>query len=189
LSGVFIPLLQTTDSRIVLTWFLFSIFLLAGCANKSVTPTAKPAAPATVSENKRIASIDVVKAEVQPIAINAGSVGEAVVRLTIQKGYHINANPPTFRYLKATELEVEPSEGVSVSSIYYPPPLNRQFTFAEKPLAVYEGDTELKATLKADQSTKRGERSIPARLRIQACDDEVCYPPGTLDLKIPVSIK
>ena len=186
---MFIRLLQMTDSRIVLAGFLFSIFVLAGCANKSATPTAKPAAPSAVAENKRIASVDVVKAAVQPAAINAGGSGEAIVRLTIQKGYHINANPPTYRYLKATELEIAQGEGVSVTSVYYPPPLNRKFTFAEKPLAVYEGDTELKATLKADPSTKKGERSISARLRIQACDDEVCYPPGTLDLAIPVSIR
>lgn len=166
------------------------MFVLAGCANKSgKDPAAKSATPTAVGENKSIASIDVVKAEAQPASINAGSSGEAIVRLTIQKGYHINGNPPTYRYLKATELEIAQGDGVSVASVHYPPPLNRKFTFAEKPLAVYEGDTELKATLKADQSTKKGERSISAKLRVQACDQQVCYPPGTLDLTIPVSIK
>jgi thioredoxin:protein disulfide reductase len=165
------------------------MFLLAGCANNPTTePAAKSATPAAAGD-KSIASVDVVKAEAQPASINAGSSGEAVVRLTIQDGYHINANPPTYRYLKATELEIAQGEGISVTSVYYPPPLTRNFTFAEKPLAVYEGNTELKATLKADPSTKRGERSISAKLRVQACDHEVCYAPGTLDLTIPVSIK
>jgi len=61
--------------------------------------------------------------------------------------------------------------------------------YTEKPLAIYEGETELKATLKADKSVKPGQRSISARLRIQACDEQVCYPPGTLELAIPVNIK
>lgn len=183
-------MVQIIYSRNALAGFLCSIFVLAGCANNAAkNPAAQSSTPLATAENKSIASVDVVKAEARPASINAGSSGEAIVRLTIQKGYHINANPPTYRYLKATELEITQGEGVSVTSVHYPPPLTRKLTFAEKPLAIYEGETELKATLKADQSTKRGERSISARLRVQACDHEVCYPPGTLDLTIPVSIK
>ena len=113
----------------------------------------------------------------------------ATVRMTIQGGYHVNANPPTFPYLKATALEISPSEGISVAFVTYPNGLNKKFAFAEQPLAVYEGDTDLKATLKADKAAKKGERSIPARLRIQACDDQVCYPPGMLELAIPLNVK
>ena len=86
-------------------------------------------------------------------------------------------------------LDISTSEGVSVGFVTYPKAVNRKFPFAEKPLAVYEGETDLKVALKADKAAKKGERSIPARLRIQACDDQVCYPPGTLELAIPVNVK
>jgi hypothetical protein len=131
----------------------------------------------------------VVKATAQPVEIAAGGSGEVVVHLAIQNGYHINANPPTYPYLIATALEVPAADGVSVDKISYPKALNRKFVFAEKPLAVYEGETEVKAQLKADKSAKQGQPSLAAKLRIQACDEAVCYPPGTLDLAIPVSIK
>jgi DsbC/DsbD-like thiol-disulfide interchange protein len=146
------------------------------------SPTGSPTA-------QKITSESVVKVTTQPVPIPAGGSVETTVRVTIQNGYHINANPPTYPYLKATELEIAPADGVAVVSVAYPKPLERTFAFAEKPLAVYEGETELKATLKADKSAKQGERSISARLRIQACDDQVCYPPGTMDLAIPVTIK
>jgi len=123
----------------------------------------------------------------QPVQIPLGGSAEAVVRVTIQSGYHINANPPTYPYLKATALEIASGDGVSVAFVTYPKAVAKKFAFAEKPLAVYEGETELRATLKADKATKIGERSIPAHLRIQACDDQVCYPPGTLELAIPVN--
>jgi hypothetical protein len=125
----------------------------------------------------------------QPVEIPAGGSAEAVVRVNVQSGYHINANPPTYPYLKATALEIPSGEGVSVAFITYPKALDKTFPFAEKPLAVYEGTTELKATLKADKAAKPGERSLPAHLRIQACDDQVCYQPGTLELAIPVNVK
>ncbi|MFN2493095.1 MAG: protein-disulfide reductase DsbD domain-containing protein, partial [Pyrinomonadaceae bacterium] len=112
-------------------------------------------------------SVSVVTAEALRSNIASGNSGEVVVRVTIQNGYHVNANPPTYRYLKATELEMSPNDGVSVKSVYYPPPQNKKFAFAEKPLAVYEGTTELKATLQADRSATKGGRSLTARLRIQ----------------------
>jgi hypothetical protein len=112
-----------------------------------------------------------------------------VVRLTIQNGYHVNANPPTYPYLKATVLELSPSDGVSVGSVIYPKAVNRKFPFAEQALAVYEGQTDLKVLLKADKTAKKGDRSIPARLRIQACDEQVCYPPGAIELGITINVK
>jgi DsbC/DsbD-like thiol-disulfide interchange protein len=176
--------------RLFLLISLCSLTALAACSkftNKSQVGSSPSTAPS--SEAKRIASADVIRTAVQPTEINAGGSGDAIVRLTIQNGYHINANPPTYPYLKATELEIPPSQGISVDFVYYPAPLQRKFEFAEKPLAVYEGAIELKARLKADKATKKGEQSIPARLRIQACDEQVCYPPGTINLTIPVSIK
>ena len=176
--------------RLFLLTSLCFLMALAACSNsarKSQVESSASTAPS--NEAKRIASADVIRSAVQPTEIKAGGSGDAVVRLTIQSGYHINANPPTYPYLKATELEIPPSQGISVEFVYYPAPLQRKFEFAEKPLAVYEGAIELKAKLKADSSTKKGEQSIPARLRVQACDEQVGYPPGTIDLTIPVSIK
>lgn len=170
---------------------LLFLLIASGCSkpvenSAGVAPTTPtPALP----DDKQVRSVDVVKTVTQPVEIAAGSSGEAIVRLTIQNGYHINANPPTYSYLIATVLEAPPANGVSLGKVSYPKPLSRQFVFAEKPLAVYEGDTEVKATVKAEKSAQPGQQSLAAKLRIQACDEAVCYAPGTLDLVIPVSIK
>ena len=165
-------------------------FVTAACSKPAQNPAgASSTASPTLAEDKHVASVNVVKATPQPVELAAGSSGEAQVRLTIQSGYHINANPPTYPYLIATTLEMSQADGVSLGSITYPKPVSKKFVFAEKPLAVYEGETEVKATLKADKSAKRGQHSQAAKLRIQACDEQVCYPPGTLDLMIPVTIK
>jgi len=166
------------------------LFISAACSKPAPNSASESAAaPAASPAAQRITSEGVVKAAAQRVEISAGGSAEATVRLTIQGGYHVNANPPTFPYLKATALEISPSEGISVAFVTYPKGLNKKFAFAEQPLAVYEGDTDLKATLKSDKTANKGERSIPARLRIQACDDQVCYPPGTLELAIPVNVK
>ena len=175
-------------NNLLLTGFV-GVLMLAGCSDASKPKTDVIISSNSTPETKKVTSAGVVNAQPQPAEIAAGRSGEAVVRLVIQNGYHVNANPPTYPYLIATELQIKPSEGVTVGKVTYPPPITGTFAFAEKPLAVYEGTTELKAELNADKTAPRGSRSVPATLRIQACDNQVCYPPGKVDLQIPVTIK
>ena len=93
----------------------------------------------------------------QETTLTAGESGDALVRLQIANGYHVNANPPSQSYLKATEIELKPADGISVEFITYPDPLMRTFSFSETPLKVYEGETNLKVRLKADKSAKPGQ--------------------------------
>ena len=130
-----------------------------------------------------------MKATPLATSLARGESGEAVVRLNIDNGYHVNANPPSFPYLIATQLEITPPAGISVDFITYPNGLTKKFSFNEQPLAVYEGETDLKVRLKADKSAAPGEHNLSAKLRVQACDDQVCYAPGTMDLQLPVSVK
>jgi hypothetical protein len=180
---------MTRFTLIAVVCLLF--FLVTQACTKPVQNSATDSGrtAAASSPAQRITSESVVKVEAPPVEIAAGGSAEALVRLTIQSGYHVNANPPTYPYLKATELEIPPADQLSVGVITYPQALIKQFAFAEQPLAVYEGTSELKATLKADKSATPGQRSISARLRIQACDEQVCYPPGTREILIPVNVK
>ena len=165
-------------------WLLAVCCLATACAKAPTNDTQNTSEPPSIN------SVDVVKANPQEVTIAAGDSGEAVVRLQITNGYHVNANPPSFSYLKATELELTPSDGIAVEFITYPDPLTKKFSFSpEKPLAVYEGETTLKARLKADKTSKPGTHNLSAKLRVQACDDRVCYAPGAIELVVPVNIK
>jgi hypothetical protein len=132
---------------------------------------------------------DVVRASVPDVEIAAGGSAEASVRLAIADGYHINANPPSFAYLKATELEVEPGEGVTAGKPVYPASITKRFSFSEKPLAVYEGAAEIRLPLNAASTASKGARALRAKLRIQACDDQACYPPRVIETSIPVTVR
>ena len=171
---------------------LICLLFCAACAKPAAEtkPAVTESKPAAATNNSpRIASTDVVKVTPEELTLAKGQSAYAVVRLQIQSGYHINANPPSFPYLKATELELAPAGGISVSSITYPDPLTKTFPFADGPLKVYEGDTEVKAMLKAAPAAEAGKHNLSAKLRVQACDDQVCYVPGTIDLTIPVTVK
>lgn len=154
-----------------------------------VTACAKGPGNTNDNEPPRINSVDVVKVMPQETTLAPGESGDAHVRLQISEGYHVNANPPSQPYLKATEIELKPADGISVEFITYPDALVRTFAFSETPLKVYEGETNLKVRLKADKSTAPGKHNLSAKLRVQACDDKVCYAPGERELTVPVNVK
>jgi hypothetical protein len=156
----------------------------AGPAAPVISPSPTPAKIAQVTS-----SLNFVKANPAEAQISAGSSSEAVVTVTVQSGYHVNANPPSDAYLKATELIVQPADGLSVGFIKYPAAVNKKFSFSEKRLAVYEGEVPIKVLVKAVAAAPRGSHKLAAKLNVQACDDQLCYPPGTLELTIPVTIK
>jgi|SRR6185369_888799 DsbC/DsbD-like thiol-disulfide interchange protein len=156
--------------------------VLIGCAKAPVSSTND-------NEPPSINSVDVVKAQPQEATLAPGESGETLVLIQITNGYHVNANPPSQPYLKPTELELKPTDGISLESVTYPDPLVRTFGFSDKPLKVYEGNTQLKVRLKADKKVTPGKHNLSAKLRVQACDEKVCYAPGALDVVLPVNIK
>jgi DsbC/DsbD-like thiol-disulfide interchange protein len=175
-------------SAIIRTGCLLLLLTASACSKPTQNSVNQPATSAVPSA-QRITSESVVKVSAEPVSIAVDGTAQLIVRLKIQNGYHVNANPPTYSYLKATELDITANDGISVAFVWYPSALTRKFPFADKPLAVYEGEAEIKATIKAAPAASKGERSIAALLRVQACDDQLCYPPGQIELRIPVTVK
>ena len=159
------------------------VLALSACAGK----TTSPASPAKVE--LPASSVNFVKAIASEAQISAGGSADAIVRVVVESGYHVNANPPTEPYLKATALTVTAGDGFSVGFITYPNATIKKFSFADKPLAVYEGEVPIKVRLKADAKATRGPHTLAATLSVQACDTQVCYPPGRLELSLPVAVK
>jgi hypothetical protein len=191
--------LKTMIKKITLISFCLSAIFLLACSqaqtpNSSPNTANAPAAAdkgAITSETTTTKSppSDVVRVETSGVEIKAGNAAEASFKLTIASGYHINANPPSFSYLKATELTVEPGAGITTGKPVYPSSVTRKFAFSKDPLAVYEGETMIKLPLNAAASAQKGARTLKGKLRIQACDEEACYPPRTIETSIPVTVK
>lgn len=176
-------------NQLLITGFVFTL-TLAACSPPTTAPVA-PAAPPTPTPARiaPVTSLNFVKAAAAEAQIATGGSGEAVVTVAVQSGYHVNANPPSDAYLKATELIVSPADGLSVGFVKYPTAVKKKFSFSDKQLAVYEGEVPIKVLLKAGAATAKGTHQLATKLNVQACDDQLCYPPGTLEMTIPVTIK
>lgn len=167
---------------------LLVIFLAACGGNHPGTSSGSPAtagsSPAAVSS-----SSDVVRIGSAPVTISQDTPADAIVTLSISPGYHVNANPATFPYLIATDVKASKVEGITVGTPSYPAAEKKKFQFADRPLAVYEGEVRVKLNMRAERSAASGPRSLPIAVRVQACDNEQCFPPATMNATIAVDVR
>ncbi len=167
---------------------LFIAVALNGCSGNhqqvnSGVP-AKSSPPTQVST-----SAEVVKVRTTGVTIPSGGEATAIVTLSISSGFHVNANPATFSYLIPTEVTAESAEEINVDKAVYPAGRMEKFQFADQPLAVYEGETQIKLPLRAKANGAKVSTSLPIKVRVQACDNEQCFPPATLNTTLAADVK
>ena len=131
---------------------------------------------------------DVVAATASEVQLRDGAEGEATVRLRIADGYHVNANPPSDKFYIGTLLTVTAQSGVEPGEPIYPAPVNKKFSFATKPLDVYENYAVIRLPLRASAGAAKGKHSLTGKVRVQPCNDEVCLPPREVPVTIAVTI-
>jgi DsbC/DsbD-like thiol-disulfide interchange protein len=175
-------------SKSSLVFCLLFVVALAACSGGSGTSSG-PSKVAGSSPTPISSSADVVKIGSEVVSLPAGGSVDARVILLISPGFHVNANPATFSYLIPTEVTPGKAEGITVGTPVYPAAGKKKFQFAEQPLAVYEGNVQIRLNIRAEKSAAAGPRSLPITVRVQACDEEKCFPPDTLDSKISVTVK
>jgi hypothetical protein len=169
---------------IISSWCLSAILLVSAC-RKSDSPVAS-SSPSPTPSAKEVSSSDQVVQAFSHFIPSAAP--PANIELVISPGFHVNANPATFPYLIATEIQPGKVDGITVGDkLAYPPPKMETFAFADRPLAVYEGHVTIPIPLTPAAGAK-GQRTIPFKIRVQACDNEKCFPPATLDAALPIDI-
>jgi len=120
--------------------------------------------------------------------IKRGAPSQITVVLDIDEGYHINSNRPAEKFLVGTAFKLDPAPGFSSTPVTYPKARLQKFPFSPKPMAIFDGKTVLKLTLRALPAAAAGPQTLKGKLTIQACNQEHCLRPQTVDVNIPVEV-
>ena len=131
-------------------------------------------------------------ASVETVAIKGdampGSRVTAVIRVKLEKGFHVHSNKPSEPQFIPTVLTVEPAPGVKAGSIIYPEGKPERVTGLAKPLSVYEDTFEIQVPLGL-AATAKLPLTVTANLRYQACQGAQCYAPQKLKIDIALPAK
>lgn len=124
------------------------------------------------------------RAVVTPLVEGPGRAGSAVrvaLKVTLPEGLHTQSNKPREEAFIPTVLTINPPPGVTAEEIVWPPATDLAQAGATLPLSVFEHEFLVGVRLALSASVK-GDLTVPAKLRYQACDVNLCYPPVTADV-------
>jgi suppressor for copper-sensitivity B len=117
-----------------------------------------------------------------------GATAHLAALVAIEPGWHVNSHQPSFDYLIATNLELALPPGWTAAALRYPPDELKRFTFAEQPLAVYDGDVTIETDVSIPRQAVDGSYPLRASLTYQACNDSQCLPPVTTQASLSLRV-
>jgi len=112
----------------------------------------------------------------------------ARIDVSIAEGYHINSNAPHEVYLIPLRLTWTP-EPLSVETVIFPKPRDEKYQFSDQPLSVFTGNFAIATKFKVPAAALSGPAILAGKLRYQACNSNMCFPPKTVELKLPIEVR
>lgn len=117
-----------------------------------------------------------------------GSVQITVV-IEVDEGYHINSNRPSDKNLIPTALKFDRTAGLTTTPVIYPKAKMQKFEFSPKPLSVFDEKVVLRVTVRALPSLSPGSQTVRAKLTVQACNNQLCLRPQTVDISVRLQVE
>jgi len=132
------------------------------------------------------------KAEITPMvessSAHAGTSLRLALKVVLPEGLHTQSNMPGDPSLIPTALTIDAPAGVRIDEIVFPRATELKQAGLDQPLSVFEREFAIGVQATLASSVAVGELSIPAHLRYQACDVNLCYPPATAGLQWKIAV-
>src|SRR6185312_5532828 len=130
---------------------------------------------------------DVKQAAVNYSALRAGKPAVAAVVVEVKEGFHAQSHTPLDPNFIAFEIHPDSNANVAFGDPQYPPGKIEDYPALGK-LSVYTGQITLYVPFTVKGDAKSGPIEITGKLRLQACNDNVCFPPESPTFSVKTEI-
>ena len=120
------------------------------------------------------------------LIVKRGENPTFALKASLRAGYHANSNTPSEEYLIPMKLTWDTTGPLQAKDVVYPKPRKEKFSFADAPLSIFDGDFEIVTRFERRANPPLGPGFVTGKLRYQACNDKMCLPPKTVEVKLPV---
>ena len=114
----------------------------------------------------------------------AGDSFELAVEIRIAGGYHIYAATPTNAPFIPASLELTLPPGIRTDGDWVRP----KATLARDGAMIYADSVWFRRSLRVQPDALIGKFAINTKLKYQACNDELCFPPATIGLETALTV-
>jgi thioredoxin:protein disulfide reductase len=143
------------------------------------------------SSQVAVAQLQRITAELTPLVESDAALGSpvrAALQVRIPERFHVQSDAPRDPTLIPTVLTVDEPAGVQVAEIVFPTATEFEQIGQSQPLLVFEHEFTIGVQFDVADTVPTGRMEVPGRLRYQACDDRLCYPPVTTDVRWTLNV-
>ena len=131
---------------------------------------------------------DLVVIEAAPLQLAPGAHGTASVAVRVRSSWHVQANPASSPNSIPTTVSAIGNAAIQIGMPVYPPGRTVKLAIDDQPLSVYDGAVAIRLPVTATAGAAAGRHDATGKLRFQACNDQLCLPPTTVEFKLPIEI-
>ena len=122
------------------------------------------------------------------VAAKRKAAVEVRLAVTLAPGYHANSNTPSEDYLIPLKLTWSPGP-LNSAEVAYPKPQMEKYSFSPQPISVFTGKFDLVTRFQVAPGAAPGPGVMTGKLRYQACNDKACFPPKTVEVRLPYQVE
>lgn len=120
------------------------------------------------------------------LVAHPGTTVSEQTRISVEPGFHVNSDKPTDEYV--IPLKLTWTEGpLHPQSITYPKP--ETIKVGTETLTVFTGEFNIETRFSVPPHAQPGASTLTGKLRYQACNNQMCLRPATVDVRLPVVIQ
>ncbi len=119
------------------------------------------------------------------MTVKRGGTLRQSLDVTILPGFHVNGDKPKDEFL--IPLKLTWSGPFEAKSITYPQP--EEIQVGTEKLLVLTGSFKIQTEFKAPENAVAGATAIAGKLRFQACNNQMCFRPASIDISLPVVVQ
>lgn len=127
----------------------------------------------------------VLVAPPDPVIAKPGATVDQVLKVTVRDGYHVNSDKPKDEFI--IPLRLTWTGPLNVKEVVFPKA--EEIDVNGQKLTVFTGSFPIRTQLSIPANTPKGKSTVTGKLRYQACNNEMCLRPMTVDIELPVTIE
>jgi DsbC/DsbD-like thiol-disulfide interchange protein len=121
-----------------------------------------------------------------PITVKRGSTAVQKLQVEVLPGFHVNSDHPKDEYLIPLKLTWQAGP-LQTKTISFPKP--EEIRVGNENLLVFTGTFDIRTEFAAPATAPAGTATMTGKLRYQACSNQMCFRPASIEVKLPVTVQ
>lgn len=115
-----------------------------------------------------------------------GGTAVETLKVEVLPGFHVNNDHPPDEFLIPLKLTWQDGP-LKAKGFHFPKA--EEITVGNQKLLVFTGKFDIVTDFAVDANAPAGSTTLTGKLRYQACSNQMCFRPASIEVKLPVTVE